>query len=89
MLENAQVNRKIFLNNALNLVRLTKGGKQMIFSAEANRRIFMRAPLDVMQIAQMVGLNQEMARKSIRENCANVVKHAHCRKTYKGVAEIK
>jgi hypothetical protein len=36
----------------------------------------------------MVGLSQDQARKAIRENCANVMKHAHCRKTYKGAAEI-
>ena len=48
----------------------------------------MRAPIDVMQIAQLIGLSQDFARKSIREHCQNVLKHAHCRKTYKGAAEI-
>ena len=48
MLENSVVNRKVFLNNALTIIKMTKGGKNVIFSADAHKRINMRAPIDVM-----------------------------------------
>ena len=70
MLENEAAFRKYFLNNALTIIKICKGGKGIILSAETNRRIFMRSPLDVMQIGQLMGLNQEQARKSIKENCS-------------------
>lgn len=50
MLENEAAFRKYFLNNCLTLIKICKGGKGIILSAETNRRIFMRSPIDVMQI---------------------------------------
>lgn len=49
LLEHPKSNRKIFLNNAINLIRLTKM-RGIILSSETNRRVFMRSPLDVIQI---------------------------------------
>lgn len=64
MLENHQAERKTFLSNAMNLVKLTKG-KGIILSSETNNRIFMRSPLDVICIAKMIGLNDQEARDTI------------------------
>jgi hypothetical protein len=36
----------------------------------------------------MLGLSQDEALNAITSNSENVFKHAHLRKTYKGVAEI-
>ena len=47
MLESNSSNRKTFLNNALNLIKMSKDGKGIILSSETNRRIFMRSPIDV------------------------------------------
>lgn len=52
-----QNSRKHFLSNSFELVKLTKGGRGLIMSSETNRRIFMRSPLDVAQIAKVCGMN--------------------------------
>ena len=52
LMENHLKNRKVFLNNCLTLVKLTKG-KSIIFGSEANKRIFMRSPLDVQTISHL------------------------------------
>jgi hypothetical protein len=59
MLENDAACRKYFLNNCMTIVKMCKGGKGVVMSAETNRRIFMRAPIDVMQIGQLIGMNQD------------------------------
>ena len=46
LFEHPTQNRKMFLNHAMSLTKITKG-KGIFLSAEANRRVFMRSPLDV------------------------------------------
>ena len=65
MLENDAQYRKHFLNNAMTIAKICKNGRGIILSAETNRRIFMRAPLDVLQIGQLIGLSQEQSRKAL------------------------
>jgi len=36
----------------------------------------------------MLGLRQDFAINAVTKNCQNALKHAHLRKTYKGVAEL-
>lgn len=36
----------------------------------------------------MLGMNQEQAMASQQQSCEGVFKHAHLRRTFKGVAEI-
>ena len=73
----------------MNLIKLTKGGKGIILSSEASQALFQRSPVDVISIAQMLGItNSSMALATVRENAARCFRHAHLRKTYKGVAEI-
>ena len=86
-LENTET-RKIFMMNAMQLIKLTKG-KNIIFSSEASSQIYQRSPTDVLAMATMLGIaNQEDALATIRENCARAFQHAHLRKTFKGVAEV-
>lgn len=87
MLENYQSKRKDFLQNAMNLVKLTKG-KGLIMGSETSHRVFMRSPIDAMCIAKLVGLNDQQARDTVQKNCQQAFQHAHYRKTHKGVAEI-
>ena len=47
MLEQPLNTRKVFINNAMNLVKLSKGGNGIIFASETSRKIFMRSPIDV------------------------------------------
>ena len=71
----------------MNLVKLTKG-KGLIMASETSHRVFMRAPVDVMCIAKLVGMSDQQARDSVSKNCLQAFQHAHYRKTHKGVAEI-
>jgi RNase P/RNase MRP subunit p30 len=71
----------------MNMVKLTKG-KGIVLSSETSSRLFMRSPLDVVSIGQMIGLGQQDARNSVSQNCLQAIQHAHYRKTHKGVAEI-
>ena len=68
MLENYASKRKDFLQNAMNIMRLTKG-KAVILSAETNNRIFMRAPIDVVSLGKLIGMSDQQARDSITANC--------------------
>jgi ribonuclease P/MRP protein subunit RPP1 len=86
-LENAEC-RKYFMQNTMQLVKLTKG-KNIIFASESSSQIYQRSPADVLAIANMLGItNQQDALATVRENCARAFQHAHHRKTFKGVAEI-
>ena len=46
LFEHPSSNRKIFMNNAMALVKTTKG-EGILLSAETNKRVFMRSPLDI------------------------------------------
>ena len=87
MLEHPNTNRKVFLNNAMALAKLSKG-KGIIVSSEASKKVFMRSPTDVVHIAQMFGLTQDQAQLTLTQNCVRAFAHAHSRKTHKGVAEV-
>jgi RNase P/RNase MRP subunit p30 len=50
-------------------VKLTKGGKGIIFGSEANKRIYMRSPLDVIQIGRLLGMQPDDAKNAISANC--------------------
>ena len=67
---------------------MTKGGKGIIFGSEANNRIYMRSPLDVVQIGRLLGMQPSDAKKAISANCKSCLQHAAYRKTHKGVALV-
>lgn len=81
--------RKQFLMNAMDMVRLTKGGRNLILASEAASIMFMRSPTDVHLLAKLIGVrDQESCHATVQQNCAKVFQHAHHRKTFKGVAEL-
>ena len=61
MLENYASERKTLLQNAMSIIKLTKG-KGIIMSSESNNRLFMRSPIDVCSIGKLLGLNDQQAR---------------------------
>lgn len=84
--------RKFFIANSIAIINLLKRFKGMgvILSSNVNRKIFMRAPLDIVQLCQLFGLNPEEARKTLTDNCVRVFKNAHRRKTFEeGHAEVQ
>jgi len=80
--------RKCFIANALAITKHSKG-KGVILAANVNRKVFMRAPLDLVHMGQLLGVSQDEARNAITRNCVQAFQHAHYRKTHKGVAEVK
>ncbi|CDW90528.1 rnase p subunit p30 family protein [Stylonychia lemnae] len=95
--EGSQTNRKQFLQNVMQLVKVSKG-KGIILSCEANNSIYQRTPIDCIQMqeinmnefirALMFGMGQREALMTMQQNAQMVLKHSHMRKTYKGVAEL-
>lgn len=47
--ESSQANRKQFLMNAMQLVKVTKG-QNLILTCDSDRRIFHRSPVDVVSL---------------------------------------
>eukprot|EP00347_Sterkiella_histriomuscorum_P002427 403368194 len=85
--EGSQANRKQFLQNCMQLAKVTKG-KNIILSSEVTNSIYQRTPLDCIQMALMFGIPQREALQVMSKNSQMAFKHAHMRKTYKGVAEL-
>ena len=88
MLEQPVNTRKVFINNAMNLVKLSRGGNGIIIASETNRKIFMRSPIDVFQIAGLIGMDQNKARQTLTQNCVLALSHANHRRTHRGVAKV-
>jgi ribonuclease P/MRP protein subunit RPP1 len=79
--------RKLFLMNAIQLVKCCKG-KGLILSSGADSSLTHRSPTDAMLIASLIGISSELAISCLTELPAKCFKHAHQRKVYKGTAEI-
>ncbi|KAI8867232.1 PHP domain-like protein, partial [Ramicandelaber brevisporus] len=75
--------RPLLINNALNLVRVTRGKHLILSSGYAAKNGFggMRPPHDVMNMAALFSLNQTMARPCILDNCRATIFHADTRKS--------
>ena len=73
----------------MSLVKLCKG-KNLIMSSEANNILYQRSPQDCQVMCEAVfGMTNAQDRiATVRQNCMNSFKHAHLRRTFKGVAEI-
>ena len=76
MLANSSSERKIFLQNAQSLVKVAHSCKDLknpekgiIFGSETDSSLFMRSPLDIIQIGRLLGMQAENARKAISSNC--------------------
>lgn len=48
--------RKVFLMNAMQLVKLAKKGANLILSSEATSMLYMRSPTDVQLLAKLIGI---------------------------------
>ena len=73
----------------MQLVKLCKGGRNMILASEATQMVFMRSPSDVHLLAKLIGIEgQQACQATTQQNCARVLQHAHHRRTYRGVAEL-
>lgn len=80
--------RRNVISGATSLIRATRG-RGIILSSEAKTALGLRAPHDVMNLAQIWGLGQERGKEAVCEEADRVVRLARLkRETYRGVIKI-
>ena len=79
--------RRVFVNNAANLIRSTRG-KNIIISSGARDLMEQRAPWDVINMGCVLGMTTDKAKESITSNPIKALKHAQSRKIFKAAVEV-
>lgn len=80
--------RRNLISGAASLIRATRG-RGIIVSSSARNALGVRAPWDVINLAQVWGLSQERGKEALCEEAGKVIKLAYIkRQSYRGVVEI-
>mmetsp|Transcript_9338 Transcript_9338/g.17914 ORF Transcript_9338/g.17914 Transcript_9338/m.17914 type:complete len:247 (+) Transcript_9338:4041-4781(+) len=79
--------RRNFFANAATLVHATKG-RNIILTSGARDLFEQRAPYDVINIGQMLGLSSDQAHAAITRNPKDALNHGRCRKVFKSVIQV-
>lgn len=80
--------RRNLISGAASLIRATRG-RGIIISSSARNALGVRAPLDVINLAQVWGLSQERGKEALCEEAGKVIKLAYIkRQSYRGVVEV-
>lgn len=66
--KNLKLKRQNFLSNAMTIVRLSKG-RGVILTSDVNRKVFMRSPIDCVNMTKMLGMSQDQAMNVTTKNC--------------------
>lgn len=79
--------RRHTIANALSLLRTLKGGKHVVLSSGATAPWQIRAPSDVMNLAGLLGVGQDLRKSTVTHTPHAAFMHAGTRKlTYRGTA---
>lgn len=80
--------RRNLITGATSLIRATRG-RGIIISSEAKNALDCRGPWDVINLAQIWGLNQERCKEAVCEEAGKVVKLANMKRTsFRGVVHV-
>ena len=79
--------RRVFIANASNLVKATKG-RNIIMSSGAKDFYEQRGPWDVINLACVLGMTIDNAHKTIVSNPEIALEHARARKIFKSVIDV-
>jgi RNase P/RNase MRP subunit p30 len=79
--------RRNFFANAATLVNATKG-RNLILSSGARDLFEQRAPYDVINIGQVLGLSSDQAHAAVTRNPKDALNHGRCRKVFKSVIQV-
>lgn len=80
--------RRNLITGATSLIRATRG-RGIIISSEAKNALDCRGPWDVINLAQIWGLNQEICKEAVCEEAGKVTKLANLKRTsFRGVVNI-
>ena len=80
--------RRNLISNATQLIRATRG-RGIIISSEAKRALACRGPWDVVNLATVWGLGQEMGVEAVGRGARSVIVQAKIKRTsFKGVVDV-
>lgn len=79
--------RRVFISNACNLVKATKG-RNIVISSGAKDLFDQRAPWDVVNLACVLGMNIDIAHNCIVTNAATALEHGKARKVFKSAVQV-
>jgi len=85
-LREASIRMNVF-NNAQSLCRATNG-RGIILSSNTSSTFELRGPYDVMNLAALMGLNQQAAKEAITKTCQAVIESARRRRRHKGCIQV-
>jgi ribonuclease P/MRP protein subunit RPP1 len=81
--------KRNLISNATQLIRVTRGGRGLIFSSEAKSVLGVRAPSDIINLASVWGLGTERGKDALTREPRSVVEFARLkRESFKGVVDI-
>lgn len=81
--------RRNLIQNAVDLIRRTRGGRGIIISSEAQSALGCRGPFDVINLAVVWGLGQEKAHEAITTEARKCVNGAKLkRSSYRGAIDV-
>lgn len=81
--------KRNLISNATQLIRVTRGGRGLIFSSEARSVLGVRAPSDIINLASVWGLGTERGKDSLTKEPRSVVEFARLkRQSFKGIIDI-
>jgi ribonuclease P/MRP protein subunit RPP1 len=79
--------RRQFIANVKNLYFITRG-RNLVFSSQAAAALGLRSPAEVLNLAALLGLREDHARRIQSENCRQALMHAATRRTSKAVLQV-
>ncbi|KAL2870013.1 ribonuclease P subunit p30 family protein [Aspergillus lucknowensis] len=80
--------RRNLIGNAMALIRATRG-RGLIVSSEARRALVVRAPFDIINLACVWGLSQELGKEAISAESRKVVALARLKRTsWRGIIDV-
>jgi ribonuclease P/MRP protein subunit RPP1 len=81
--------KRNLIAGATSLIRATRGGRGIILSSDARTALGLRGPHDVINLAQIWGLEQARGKEALCEEAGKVVRLAALRrKSYRGVITV-
>lgn len=79
--------RRIFISNATNVIKATKG-RNIIFSSAAKDLYDQRSPWDVINLGCVLGLVIDKSQKALGSNSADAISHGQARKVFKSTVQV-
>jgi ribonuclease P/MRP protein subunit RPP1 len=79
--------RRHLVSNAMALLRATKG-RNIVLTSQAAKALDMRSPLDVCNLACLLGLDPPAAARALSANCRALLLHADTRRTVKATLQL-